>query len=309
MAQIEDMSAFVRVVDRGSFSAAAGDLGLTPSALSKLISRLEQRLKARLLIRTTRKIALTPEGEIYLGHCRDIVAAIEAADSEVSSAGGRPEGVVRVNVGTAFAKHQLARFVPAFCDRYPDVHLEVSVLDRQVDVLTENVDVAIRTGALGDSRLVARKIAEGRRYICASPDYIARMGAPEKPADLVRHNCLVLSNFSQLARWPFHTPEGVNRMQVRGRMTCDNANMLLDYALSGFAIVRLSDMMAADAIRRGELVPLLIEHHVDEPFPIWALMPPGRNRALRVRVFVDALVEAFGRAPWTLDDRQFRSVA
>lgn len=295
-----DLAAFVKVADRGGFSAAAEDLGLTPSALSKLISRLEQRLGARLLARSTRKVALTPEGEIYLAHCRDILAAMEAADAEVSAAGGKPQGVVRINVGTAFATHQLSSFIPDFCARYPDLHLDIAVTDRLVDVLTESVDVAIRTGPLGDSRLVARKIGESRRFICASPAYLARHGRPELPADLLSHNCLLLSNFSQLARWPFHTPEGVNRMQVAGRMTCDSADMLLDYAVRGFGIVRLGDMLVGESIRRGELVTMLDEHHVDEPYPIWAVMPPGRNRALRVRVFVDALAEAFKDSPWNI---------
>ncbi|WP_342361287.1 LysR family transcriptional regulator [Terrarubrum flagellatum] len=295
-----DLAAFVKVADRGGFSAAAEDLGLTPSALSKLVSRLEERLGARLFARSTRKVSLTPEGEVYLAHCRDILAAMEAADAEISAAGGRPQGVVRVNVGSAFARHQLDSFVPDFCARYPDVHLDIAVTDRLIDVLTEGVDVAIRTGTLSDSRLVARKIGESRRYICASPDYLARNGTPRLPADLVSHNCLLLSNFSALARWPFMTPEGLNRMQVSGRMTCDSADLLLDYAVRGFGIVRLGDMLVGDAIRRGDLVTLLEDHHVEEPYGIWAVMPPGRNRALRVRVFVDALAEAFKDSPWNI---------
>lgn len=298
MDAIHDIAAFIRVADRGGFTAAAEDLGLTPSAVSKLIARLEDRLGVRLLMRTTRRVSLTPEGELYLMRCRDIASAMEAADAEVSAAGGRPQGTLKINVGTAFAKHQLAGMVPGFCERYPDIHLDIAIMDRQVDVIAENVDVAIRTGALGDSRLVARKIADSRRFICASPQYLAREGRPEKPADLTRHNCLVLSNFAHLARWPFHTPEGVNRMEVSGRMTCDSADMLLDYAIAGFGIVRLGDMLAGEAIKRGDLTPLLTEHHIDEPYSLWAVMPPGRNRTPRVRVFVDALVAAFGHAPW-----------
>ncbi len=301
MDPFHDLTAFIRVADRGGFTAAAEDLGLTPSAVSKLISRLEERLGARLLVRTTRRIALTPEGETYLARCRDIVAAIEAADAEVSASREQPKGLVRVNVGTAFGKHQLAKVVAEFCARYPEVQLDISIQDRHVDVIAENVDVAIRTGSLGDSRLVARKICDNHRFICASPAYIARMGAPQTPADLRNHNCLVISSFAHLARWPFHTPEGVNRMEVTGRITCDSADVLLDMALAGAGIVRLGDAIVGDPIRRGALVPLLTDHHVDEAFVLWAVMPPGRNRALRVRVFVDFLIEKFADAPWRVE--------
>lgn len=296
-----ELGVFTRVAERGSFAAAAADLDLTPSAASKIVSRLEARLGVRLLVRTTRRLALTAEGDLYLARCRDILAAIEEAEREVSAAGGRAQGLVRINVSTAFGKHQLAKATAEFCARYPDVDLDLSIQDRHVDVIAENVDVAIRTGALGDSRLVARKIADCRRFICASPAYLARHGEPATPAELHGHNCLIVSSFPHLARWPFHTPEGVNRMAVGGRLACDSADVLLDLTLAGFGISRMADFISGEPIRRGDLKPILVAHHVDEPLPLWAVMPPGRNRTLRVRVFVDFLIEKFGRAPWRVD--------
>src|ERR1700752_4788607 len=166
-----EMNAFVRVAERGSFAAAA-DLGLTPSALSKLVTRIEDRLGVRLLTRTTRKLALTAEGELFVARSRDILASIEAAEAEVTAASERPRGHLRISVGTAVAKQILGPALPVFLDRYPDITVELHVSDRQVDLVAEQIDVAIRSGALGDSTLVARKVGEGTRVICASPLYL-----------------------------------------------------------------------------------------------------------------------------------------
>ncbi len=164
-----EMNAFVRVAERGSFAAAATDLGLTPSALSKLVTRIEDRLGVRLLTRSTRKLALTAEGELFVARSRDILASIEAAEAEVTAASERPRGQLRVSVGTAVAKQILGPALPDFLDRYPDITVELHVSDRQADLVAEQIDVAIRSGALGDSTLLARKLSEATRVITASP--------------------------------------------------------------------------------------------------------------------------------------------
>jgi DNA-binding transcriptional LysR family regulator len=290
-----EMNAFVRVAERGSFAAAATDLGLTPSALSKLVTRIEDRLGVRLLTRTTRKLALTAEGELFVARSRDILASIEAAEAEVTAASVRPRGHLRISVGTAVAKQILGPALPAFLDRYPDITVELHVSDRQADLVAEQIDVAIRSGALGDSTLVARKITEATRVICASPRYLDMHGAPREPADLRQHNCLTLPG-PAWARWPFHTHEGINRLEVTGSFVSDNADLLLDMAVAGLGIARLADFMVARAVQRGTLVPLLVDRHVPESFPIHALTVPGRHRAPRIRAFVDFLAEQFGRA-------------
>src|SRR5882757_1521531 len=193
-----EMNAFVRVVERGSFAAAATDLGLTPSALSKLVTRIEDRLGVRLLTRTTRRLALTAEGDLFLARSRDILASIEAAEAEVTAASQLPRGHLRISV-------------------------ELHVSDRQIDLVAEQVDVAIRSGALGDSTLVARKIGDATRVICASPLYLKQHGSPRVPADLLQHNCLTLPG-PAWSQWPFHTHEGINRLAVRGNFTSDNAD-------------------------------------------------------------------------------------
>ena len=297
----DEMNAFVRVVEKGSFAAAAQDLLLTPSAVSKIVTRTEQRLGVQLLTRTTRRIALTAEGETYFRRCRDILAAIEAAEAEVASSGTSLQGLIRVNASTSVGRYQIAPIVPDFLGRHPGITVELDVTDRQVDLIAENVDVALRTGQLADSSLVARKVAEVRRLICASPGYLERHGTPAVPADLLKHNCLLVTNFAHLARWPFYTPEGINRMTVSGDVTSDSSDVLLELALAGHGIIRSLEMLAAGHVRSGRLVSLLAEVHVDEPTPVWAVTPPGRNRVPRVRAFLDFLVETLGSAPWRLN--------
>jgi DNA-binding transcriptional LysR family regulator len=290
-----EMNAFVRVIERGSFAAAADDLGVTPSALSKLVTRIEDRLGVRLLTRTTRKLALTAEGELFVARSRDILASIEAAEAEVTAASRLPRGHLKISVGTALAKQILGPALPVFLARFPDITVELHVSDHQVDLVAEQVDVAIRSGPLGDSTLVARKAGDATRIICASPLYLEKNGTPRVPGDLRAHNCLTLPG-PAWAQWPFHTQEGINRLAVSGTFTSDNADLLLDMALAGLGIARLADFMVARALRQGSLVPLLQDSHITDSFPIHALTVPGRHRAPRIKAFVDFVVEQFGRS-------------
>lgn len=291
-----EMNAFVRVIERGSFAAAADDLGITPSALSKLVTRIEDRLGVSLLTRTTRRLALTAEGEVFVARSRDILASIEAAEAEVTAASRLPRGHLKISIGTALAKQILCPALPAFLSRYPDITVELHVSDHQVDLVAEQVDVAIRSGALGDSTLVARKITEAKRLICASPLYLEKHGSPRVPADLLRHNCLTLPG-PAWSQWPFHTHEGINRLVVSGTFTSDNADLLLDMAIAGLGIARLADFMVARPMRDGALVPLLLESSMPESFPIHALTVPGRHRAPRIKAFVDFVAAQFDHAP------------
>jgi DNA-binding transcriptional LysR family regulator len=289
-----DIGLFVSVVESGSFSAAAQASGLTPSAVSKAITRMEDRLGVRLLQRTTRRLALTQEGETMLARGKEILAAIESAEAEVTANRGRPRGLVKLNTGTAFAKHRLAPVMTEFHARYPDITLELSISDRRVDVIAEQADIAVRTGPLGDSTLIARRIGAMQRVICASPDYLRRNGRPETPRDLANHNCLVLAGFSRLAQWPMRENGQTVLMNVRGSVTTDSAELLLDLALAGLGIVRFGDFLAEDALADGRLVPLLQDFHLTDPQPITALMPPGRQTLPRVRATVDFLAERCG---------------
>jgi DNA-binding transcriptional LysR family regulator len=290
-----EMELFVSVVEERGFAAAAQSCGLTPSAVSKAITRMEDRLGVKLLERTTRRLALTPEGETMLRHARSIIDAVEAAEVEVTAARGKPRGLVRLNTGTAFAQHRLAPTLVEFHDRYPDINLEISVADRRIDVIGEQIDIAVRTGPLGDSTLIARKIGEMRRVICASPAYIERHGEPKHPSELSRHNCLVLAGFSRLAEWPMLENGHVRLHAVKGGLITDSAVLLLDMAIAGIGIARMGDFLADDALADGRLVPVLEAFHVADLQPITALVPPGRQNLPRIRATLDFLAERCGR--------------
>lgn len=292
----DEISVFVRVVERGGFAAAAEETGLTPSGVSKAVTRLEDRLGVKLLQRTTRRLMMTAEGEMLLARGREILAAIEATEAEIMAARGKPRGLIRINMGAAFAKHRLAPVLPAFRERYPEIELNISVADRRVDVIGEQLDVAIRTGPLTDSSLVARRLGEARRVIAASPGYLARHGTPLTPADLADHTCLAVTGFARLTEWPLLVGGKVTPVAVKPAAVCDNADILAEMALAGLGIVRLGSFVIDDALADGRLKPLLADHHVSEIVPITALMPPGRQHLPRVRAFVDFLVEHAPRA-------------
>lgn len=298
-----DMRAFVRVVEHQSFSAAAAILERTPSAVSKLISRLEDRLGVRLLHRTTRRLALTPEGELYFARARQILTDIEEAEAEVAKSRGSPRGRLHVNTNTGFGVHQLAPALPEFLMRYPDIEVELSITDRVVDLVAEHADVTIRAGRIGDIAHTARKIVDFERTICAAPAYLNRRGVPLTPADLANHMCIVVATQTS-NRWPFHKGDGIDEVEIVPRVTSDNADVALQLAIAGGGIVRLGDIIVGEPIRRGLLVPLLTDLHHVASMPLSALYLAGRHRLPKVRVFLDFLVEKFGSAPWRINTQE-----
>jgi DNA-binding transcriptional LysR family regulator len=289
MTAAHDIAIFIRVVDLGSFAAVAKEKGLTPSAISKIVSRLEDRLGVKLLQRTTRRLVLSQEGETYSMRGRDILAAIEAAEAEVAAGRGQPRGHIRINTGTAFAKHRLAGILPEFLRRYPDITVELSVNDRRIDVVADQIDVAIRVGPLGDTSLVAFRLGEVRRIIAASPSYLRRHGKPRQAQDLISHNCLLLRGFSRLAQWPMYVNGERILIPVKGSMTSDSAEVLLELAIAGVGIIRFGDFLGQPALSAGRLIPLLESCHDDDPTPLTALLPPGRQNIPRIRAFVQFL--------------------
>jgi DNA-binding transcriptional LysR family regulator len=294
-----DLRVFVRVMERGSFSSAAKDLGLTPSAVSKLVSRLEDRLGVRLLERSTRRLALTPEGETFLARARRIVADIDEAEAEVMQARGAPRGRLRINSGTAFGLHQLAPALADFLARYPEIDVDLSITDRYVDIIEEQADIAVRSGHIPEGPFIQRKIADLQRVICAAPSYLKRRGTPRVAADLKDHDCIVVAG-PGLNRWPFNVRGGVDVVEVRPRVSTDDAEAALRLAIEGAGIVRLSDVIVGSPLRDGQLVALLTDTHHIEPFPLAAIYPAGRQRLPRVAVFIEFLVERFSLAPWRL---------
>jgi DNA-binding transcriptional LysR family regulator len=298
MSDLSDLRTFVQVIERGGFAAASKGLGITPSGVSKLVTRLEDRLGVRLLHRTTRRLSLTPEGEIYHLRARDILAAIDDAEAEVARAGQRPRGRLRINCVPSFALNQLVPVLSDFLARYPEVELELATTDRVIDLLAENADVAIRTGPVDDPSLVARKFGEIERGLFASPEYLARRGTPRAPEELRDHDCIVMRLSPSALRWPFHNNGQISVIDIRSRVLVDSGEAALGLAIAGGGITRLSDMISARALREGLLKPVLMESHVSEPAPLSAVYPQGRHRMPKVRAFLDFLVERFSHAPW-----------
>ena len=292
------MSIFQRVIERGSFAGAAEDVGLSPSAVSKLVTRLELRLGVRLINRTTRRLALTQEGEIYLERSRDILRAIEAAEAEIATTRVSPHGQLRVHAFPTFAVDHLSPALPDFLARYPRITFDFLITNRSVDLIGDNIDIALRVGPLNDSTLVARRIVNLTQVVCASPKYIARHGRPVRPSDLARHACLPLSHFPGANKWPFRVDGERVEVEVKGPVVADSAHMLLRLAIEGVGIIRFGDNIVARAIQEGLLEPLLQDLQEPENLPLWALLPPGRQRTPKVRVFLDFLAERFGGAPW-----------
>lgn len=298
MDRAAEMIAFVRAVETGGFSAAARELGLTPSALSKLVTRLEDRLGARLLHRTTRRLRLTPEGEAFFNRARPILAAMDEAEAEVTEAGASPRGLLRLHCGSAFGMHQFTPAIPRFLERYPDIALDLTINDQPPSLAEDSYDLAIRIGALDESSAVARRICNVERVICAAPAYLEKYGMPQTPDDLQRHNCLWITSLPALRRWPFDTDDGIRVVPISGNVVANNAETVLQMAVAGIGITRLTDVIVGDALRRGALVPILTDWHHVEPIPLFATYPSGRHLSPKVRAAVDFLVEQFGGAPW-----------
>jgi DNA-binding transcriptional LysR family regulator len=299
-----EMSIFERVADCGSFASAAEQVGLSPSAVAKVITRLEVRLGVRLINRTTRRLALTTEGEVYLERVREILSAIEAAESQVTSARASPRGHLRVHTFPVLAAHQIAPALPEFSARYPLITFDFMVTNRVVDIIGENVDIALRMGPLNASGFICRKIVDLKRVVCASPGYLAKHGRPIRPSDLLTHSCLILSRNPGAANWTFQVKGRLVRVDVKGPISADSADMLLKLAIQGAGILRLSEHVVAGSIDDGLLQPLLQDMQDPEAYPLYAILPPGRHQAPKVKAFVEFLIERLASAPWRSEVRR-----
>jgi Transcriptional regulator len=297
MDRFEEMRVFVRVAEDGGFSAASRTLSLTPSAISKLIARLEARLGVRLFQRSSRQVFLTAEGEnFYAGALRALEAVDEA--EAVSLGAGTPTGILRIRSVPTFARYQLAPLMPEFLRRHPRLQVEFLLSNEGVGLLDGNVDVAIRSGELTDSSLISRRIASSRWIICASPRYLEAHGTPASAVDLANHECLNFSMSTHWNAWPFTTGNGQpSRVKARGRIAANQGDMLLALARAGMGIVRLAEFHISEDLADGRLVPLFPDQQDDTEEPIYAVYQNRRHLSPRVRVFLDFLEESFSRGP------------
>ncbi|MDR6679068.1 LysR family transcriptional regulator [Pseudomonas oryzihabitans] len=288
-----EMTVFVQVVEAGSLSAAARALRLTPSAVSRSIARTEQRLGTRLLLRTTRAITLTAEGEAYLRAARRILADLAEVEEAIADQ-GVPRGRLRVSAALYHGRMILVPLVAAFSARYPDIVVDLALGDEVVDILAGQADVAIRFGQLADSPLTARPIGITGQVIVASPAYLARRGTPQVPEDLLDHNCLRF-NFRRAAPdWPFRRDGRQFSLKISGNIECNSGEALAQLAREGAGIARIGAFSVADDLRSGALVPLLEAWNPGDLEPIHAVFIGGPAMPARVRLFVDFLVERLG---------------
>lgn len=294
-----EMEAFVRAAELGGFSAASRELGVTPSALSKLVDRLEDALQLRLLHRTTRKVVPTAEGELFLVHCRRILSNIEDAENELIDAAQGPRGKLVIHVGVGFATHQLVPALPRFVARYPEVEVALVVDDHPVDLTRDGIDISVWPGPPADQSVVARKLCDVERVLCASPGYLARYGVPRTPEDLASHQCITLTGLpSAMAPWTFERRTGGDAIvAVSGSVSANNAECVRQIALMGLGIARLNEFIVDEDIRGGRLRRVLANTPCGEPLPLYALHVQSRHRLRRVAAMLDFLTESFGDQP------------
>lgn len=291
----QEMRVFAAVVDAGSFARAADELSMSKAAVSRHVSELEHRLGVRLLHRTTRKLSLTEEGEVFHARCHDILATIEDSETEVATRAGKATGVLKISVPLSFGMKHLSPLWPKFMAAHPEVSLDVSLSDRVVDLFDEGLDLAIRIARLPDSSLVSRKLATTRLILCASPAYIRRRGTPRKPADLENHETLNYTLLSMGEQWEFERAGERVTVRVHSRMRSNNGDTCLAAAISGAGMVLQPTFLVGEHLAAGRLVELLPEYRSIE-LGIFAVYPTRKFVLPKVRLLIDFLSTALTKA-------------
>lgn len=289
---------FVAVLDTGSFAAAASRLGTSTGQASKLVSRLEADLGVQLLKRTTRALSPTEAGRAYHERIRALLEEFDALDAAVRNASGAPSGRLRITAPLTFGVSRLVPMLVPFARAFPEIHIDASFSDRVVGLVEEGFDMAIRIGKPGDSSLIARRLCDVRIVIVASPQYLAANGEPQTAQDLAGHECIIDTNFRDPGNWRLRTaPDGVyDSFPVTGRISFSNAEACVAAATAGMGVARIPSFIAGDGLRDGSL-KLLLEPLEEEKTGLFALYPPARHLAVKVRALVDFLANAYRAGP------------
>ncbi len=298
MNRFEELQAFVGVVEAGSFTAAAERLDADKSAISRRVSSLEEHLGVQLLRRTTRTLNLTNTGRSFYERSARILADLEEAESAVAQEHGELSGRLRVALPLSFGVLHMGPPIDLFSQQHPRVAFDLDLNDRHVDLIREDIDVAVRIGELSDSSLIARRLFKSRMVVCASPEYLEKHGTPVTPEGLQDHRCLVYSNLRDPEHWSWRDAEGVERrVRVRIGMQANNGNLLGIAASDGLGIVMQPTFIAHAAIKVGKLQPILTDYAWPET-TAYAVYPPARHLSHRVRAFIDFLAEYFAATPY-----------
>ena len=292
-----EMQVFCTVVDKGTFVGAADALEMSKAAISRYVSALEERLGARLLHRTTRKLSLTEEGRQFYHQAREVLALMDQAEEAVSSAAPEPSGVLRVNAPVSFGVLHLAPLWGAFMNAHPNVELDISLNDRLVDLVDEGFDAAIRIARMESSSLVGRRLAGTRMCLCASPDYLASHPPLRTLADLADHGVIAYTNFATGNEWLFDGPDGRVSVRTRSIVRCNNGDTCRSIALAGGGIALQPSFMVGDDLRSGALVEILPEYRSIE-LGIYVVYPTRKHLASKVRALISFLTERFAHPEW-----------
>lgn len=294
MDKVASLKAFVKVIESGSFAEAGRQLRLSRSAISKYIGELEESLGVQLIVRTTRHASPTENGQLYYERALSILADIDAADQAVTQSQAAPRGLLRVNAPMSFGTLRLGPVVADFMARYPDLQLQLVLSDDLLDPVQDSFDVTLRIAELESSSLVARRIMAVDRAVCASPDYLARRGTPKHPDELRAHASLTYGFLLTGNQWKLTGADGDHWIQPSWTLCVNNAEVLRDVAVKGKGIALIPNFIAEQALASGALRAILTDYHAP-PLALYAIYPPTRHLSAKVRVFIDFLVERFGK--------------
>lgn len=298
MDRFDAMQAFARVVETGSFTKAAATLHMSKTTVTQLVQQLEARLRVKLLNRTTRKVKVTADGAVYYERVVRLLADLDDAESDLFSASASPRGRLRVDVPSPFARMILVPALPEFHERYPDIHFDLGVSDRPVDVIDENVDCVVRGGEVVDQSLVGRHVGDLQLGVFAAPSYLQRLGKPSHPSELENtHHRTVAYLWKRTGKaLPYSMRRGDESLTVQGRyvLAVDDGNAYLEAGLVGLGVIWLPHYMSSPHQAQGQLLPLFEDWTLD-PMPMYVAYPPNRNVSVKLRVFIDWIVDLMSR--------------
>lgn len=280
--QWEGISEFVYVAESESFTKASKKLGISIAQVSRQVNALEQRLNIKLFYRTTRKVSLTEEGQVFYQHCRGVLDGLDAAQRAVTNLQSKPQGKIKLTAPVTYGEQQILPLVNNFMMQYKDIEVTAYLSNQQVDLVDEGFDLAIRLGTLSDSSMMAKKLAERTSYVCASPAYLEKYGIPHSLSELEKHSCLLGTR----DYWHFSDAGKEKSIRVQGRLRCNSGFGLVNAALKGLGIVQLPDYYINEHLNNGNLVTLLDNYKIPDE-GIWAMYPQNRHLSPKIRLLVD----------------------
>ncbi|MGE8154729.1 LysR family transcriptional regulator [Pseudomonas vancouverensis] len=297
MDKLNAMAIFVRVVERGSFSAVAREMQISQPTISKVLQALETQLGGKLIARSTRKLSLTDEGQRYYQECQHILAAVDAAEHSFQSGREKVAGPLKIGSSVSFGRLQIAPRLPEFLKRYPGIQIDLQLSDQNQDLISEGLDVTFRIGALNDSGLIARHIGNTHRTTVAAPEYLKQNGQPQTPQDLSQHNCLMFNLLSSQNLWVYESQTGQrHEVRIKGNAQSNNSEAIREMVLGGLGIALSPLWLFSDDLKAGRVIAILQEYKTLS-LPIHAVSPANRRQSARVKAFVDYMAQALEDAP------------